>query len=259
MKPARYQELSSRLFEGELSDAEAEELAGGLRLSPPLREELRGHLVLWETWSQAQAPERSAPAFVSALKTRFRAEKEDPAAFSEAVRGRLLAEAGPTLARPREEAPHHAGGTRLPPRRSLSDWIGGVWLGLRRPAGIVACLGIVGLVGLLWMAVPRSAQAVTTIQGEAVCTACVLHESQEHQPAIRVTDAGHARIYYLERNGTVSGHQDRFCGGPTPATATGKAKTERGRLRFNASSLALPDRPPQPVRENEKERVILVI
>ena len=259
MNPARFQELSGRLFEGELSGAEAEELAGGLRLSPPLREELRGHLVLWEAWSQAQAPERSAEAFVSALQTRFRAEKEGPAAFSEAVRGRLLAEAGPPLVRPRENASHDTGRTRFPPRRSLSDWLGSVWPSLRRPMGIAACLGIVGLVGLLWMAVPRTAQAVTTIQGEAVCTACVLHESQEHQPAIRVTDAGHARIYYLERNGTVSGCQDRFCGGPTPATATGKAKTQRGRLRFNASSLTLPDGPPQPVRENEKERVILVI
>jgi hypothetical protein len=53
---SRYQELLGCLLEGELSGAEAEELAGGLSASPALRQDLRQHLVLWEVWSQHQAP-----------------------------------------------------------------------------------------------------------------------------------------------------------------------------------------------------------
>jgi hypothetical protein len=110
-----------------------------------------------------------------------------------------------------------------------------------------------------WMAFQRSAQAITTIQGEAVCTACVLHESQEHRPAIRVGLAGNARIYYLERNDTVSRLQDRFCGGPTPAVAKGKLKTESGRLRFEATAITLPPEPPRREPAKEKERIIFPI
>lgn len=259
MNQTRYHELLSRLFEGELSDGEADELAGGLRGGEDLRQDLRRHLVLWETWSQGQAPERSAEAFVAAFKTRFRAENEGSAAFSQAVRERLLTgEDLPPVsrrARPRF-TPWRA---PFPSIAALLHGIRNSWFGSRRAAGIAACLGLVGLVGLFWMAVQWPAQAVTTIQGDAVCTACVLHESQEHRPAIRVTDAGKARVYYLERNGTVFRLQDRFCGGPTPVTAKGKATTARGRLRFEATSISLPAKPARPAPENERERVILVI
>jgi hypothetical protein len=36
-------------------------------LEHELRQDLQHHLVLWETWSQSQAPERSAEAFVAAF------------------------------------------------------------------------------------------------------------------------------------------------------------------------------------------------
>jgi hypothetical protein len=98
-----------------------------------------------------------------------------------------------------------------------------------------------GLVALFWFASPRSAQAMTTIKGEAVCPACVLHESHEHSPAIRVTDGGATRIYYLDRNSAVGGLQDYFCSGPTPAVAKGKARTEQGRLLFDASTVTIPE------------------
>ena len=46
MNSQRYQELLGRLLEGELSGAEAEELAAGLRARPELRRDLRSHVVL---------------------------------------------------------------------------------------------------------------------------------------------------------------------------------------------------------------------
>src|SRR5688572_31527643 len=86
MNAPRYQELLERLLEGELSGAEAEELADGLREWPELRRDLRSHLVLWELWSQQHTPERSSDAFLNAWKTRLRVEREDADAFAEATR-----------------------------------------------------------------------------------------------------------------------------------------------------------------------------
>ena len=89
MNSQRYQELLGRLLEGELSDAEAGELAAGLKEQPELQRELRSHLVLWELWSQQHTPERSADAFLNAWKTRLRVESEDADAFAEAMRLRI--------------------------------------------------------------------------------------------------------------------------------------------------------------------------
>jgi hypothetical protein len=219
MNPARYQELLGRLLEGELSGAEAEELAGGLGASPALRQDLRRHLVLWEVWSQHQAAERSAESFVNAWKTRLRAESESADAFPHAVRDRL-------------QSPGMIGA-----------WVRAFRAMIRRPAGIAwaASLTMAGLVALFWFAAPRSARAMTTIKGEAVCPACVLHESHEHSPAIRVTEGNVIRIYYLDRNAAVGGLQDYFCGGPTPVVAKGKARTEKGRRLFDAATVIIPD------------------
>jgi hypothetical protein len=89
MNSQRYQELLGRLLEGELSDAESEELAAGLKERPEMRRDLRSHLVLWELWSQQHTPERSSEAFLNAWKTRLRVEREDADAFAEAIRTRI--------------------------------------------------------------------------------------------------------------------------------------------------------------------------
>src|SRR5687767_8704651 len=89
MNSQRYQELLGRLLEGELSDAEAEELAAGLKERPELQRDLRSHLVLWEFWSQQHTPERSSDAFLNAWKTRLRVEREDIDTFAEVTRSRI--------------------------------------------------------------------------------------------------------------------------------------------------------------------------
>src|SRR5688572_25411082 len=89
MNSQRYQELLGRLLEGELSDAEAEELAAGLKDRPEMQRDLRSHLVLWKFWSQQHTPERSSDTFLNAWKTRLRVEREDADAFAAATRSRI--------------------------------------------------------------------------------------------------------------------------------------------------------------------------
>jgi hypothetical protein len=243
MNPARYEELLSDLFDGELSDGSARELAEGLGARPDLLRDLCRHLLLWEVWSQHQAPERSATAFLAAWRTRLHAENEDAAAFQDALKSRLEL---------REE-----------PRgmRGIGATVLAVWTAVRRPAGIawITSVVVVGLAMLFWLGGTRSAQAVTTIQGEAVCTACVLHESHEHLPAIRVTGSNSTQIYYLDLNAAVEGLQERFCNGPTPVVADGIPRTERGRLLFEARRLVMPEPAPPPPAPEKDERVLFPI
>ena len=223
MNSQRYQELLGRLLEGELSDAEAEELAAGFRARPELRRDLRSHLVLWELWSQQHTPERSSDAFLNAWKTRLRVEREDADAFAEAMRTRI-------------GAPHL--------RTGAIEFFVRFFLGaIRRPKGMVwaASMLIVISAAVLWFARARSTQAVTVLKGDAVCTACVLHETQDHAPALRVVVGPSTNIYYLDRSPAVTTLQGYFCSGPTAATAKGKARTEEGRRLFQATTITIPE------------------
>jgi RNA polymerase sigma-70 factor (ECF subfamily) len=61
------------------------------------------------------------------------------------------------------------------------------------------------------------------------------------QNLLRIRIAVKECIYYLDRNAAVSGLQDYFCSGPTPAVAKGKTRTEQGRRLFNATTVTIPD------------------
>jgi hypothetical protein len=234
---ARYEELWGRLLEGELSDVEAEEMAAGLDISETERRDFQRHLVLWELWSQEQAPERSSEAFVRAWKTRIRAEVEGADAFAGAVRAQIEA---------RESRPNVINFFRR-------------FLAVCYPARIaVASLLMVGLGLALWFAIPQPAQAVT-LRGEAVCTACVLHESDKHSPAVRVIAGGATNIYYLERNSAVAGLQDYFCSGPRPVTAQGKSRMEAGRRQFEAGTVTIPDSIKTPGQPTNAPKVLFPI
>jgi hypothetical protein len=236
MKLERYHELIGGVFDGELADGEAGELAQGLRARPEWREDLHRQLVLWELWAQAVTPERSAKAFVAAWRTRVAAEADAPE-FQAAVRSRLEQEAGPH---------HRAAWT------AVRNW----WPTLRRRLDLAWMAGVAAtaLALVFWLAVPRSTAAVVTIRGEAVCPLCVLHQGHEHLPAIRVGHGDAAHIYYLERNAAVAGLQNRFCTGPTPVVARGTATTEDASgEHFTAETVLLPHEKPKP---KDDERVI---
>ncbi len=243
MTPSRYEELLCALLDGELSTEEADELAAGLRTQPDLLRDLARHLVLWEVWSQHAAPERSAEAFVAAWRTRLRAESEGTDAFPAGVLARVEAGGGEDLSRGRARSER--------PRGRASGWLAALGAAIRRPVGIAwtAALACAGLIGLLWLAGSHQARAMVAIQGEAVCTACTLHESHDHKPAIRVTAGGATHIYYLDSTPAVAGMQDRFCSGPTPAAADGAVRTEAGRLRMAADDVTFPAPPPPPATD----------
>jgi hypothetical protein len=99
---------------------------------------------------------------------------------------------------------------------------------------------------VFWLAAPRSAQAMITIQGEAVCPACVLHEGHQHTPAIRVRTGGTTLTYYLDRSPALTVGQEYFCMGPNPIMVEGKPRTEGGRVLLNVSRAVLPPPPPKP-------------
>jgi hypothetical protein len=237
----RYQELVGCLLDGEISDAQAEELAHMLSGESGWRRDFRQHLVLWDLWGQLTTPERSAAAFIAAWRTRLAAEAGADA-FRKAVRTKLEA------ATPRQE--------RREPKMAIGVWLGTWKAVLHRPAGLAwaAAMTVMVLAGTLWLVLPRSAHATVTIHGEAVCTACVLHETHECRPAIRVTAEGTTQVYYLECNRAVEGLQGRFCGGPTPAVATGTTATKDGRLRFEAASVLLSEdpKPRDPPKKDER-------
>jgi hypothetical protein len=238
MNSQLHQEQVGRLLDGELSEAAARELADSLNAHPELLEDLRQQLVIWEMWSQHQAPERSEQAFIDAWKTRLRAASEETDAFQKSVKSRLEP--------PQQEH-------RMQWAAALASMLQNL---LRRRAGMTwaASLAVLGLVLLLWFGGSKPAQAVTTIEGEAVCTACVLHQGHEHMLAIRLTGTNAPAVYYLDLTPAVAGLQTRFCNGPTPVVANGRPRTERGRLLFEASRLVMPATPPQ-----KQERIIFPI
>ncbi len=244
MNRDRYEELLGILLDGALSPEQAGELAAGLQSEAGLRRDLQEHLVLWELWSQTVAPERSAEAFLAAWKTRLRAESETAGAFG----GRVLARVAAA-----EVQPRLLGGLRDAIDRA-AHW-------LRRPLGIAWTTALAGVTvaAIGWLVLTRAARATVVIHGEAVCTACTLHEGRAHHPAIRVTEHGVARTYYLDPNPAVDALQDAFCNGPVPADAEGTERAEGGRLRFSARRVSFPAPAHPPASDESDHRTLFPI
>ena len=241
MNDARFNELVNRLLDGDLPVAEADELAALVRGRPELRRDLRHHLQMWELWSQQHASERSPEAFLAEVRTRLRAEREGEG-FLRSLQKRLAQDAD--------------SGSPVRPVAAW-HWLVGAWRSqIARIASAAAAVLI--MAGILWIAAPQQAEAMT-LRGEAVCPLCVLHQGQEHLPAIRVGQGVAARIYYLKLNGAVAGLQDRFCSGPTPVEATGREEPAAGRREFKADTIKFPAaEQPQPNPKSD-ERIIFPI
>lgn len=233
MSPERFEELLGRLLDGELSPVDGDELAAVLRAEPDRRRECRQHLVLWELWSQQQAPERSAEAFVAAFRTRMHAERQSES-FVDSLKKRIARDAG-------------GAGTES----RLGAW----WAALRRPAGLAwaSSVAVVALVFFVWLLAPHRAEAMTIVHGEAVCPLCVLHEGHVHRPALRVNEGGVARVIDLDPSDQLAQMQGYFCSGPNPLTVEGRPHTEAGRTSFNVSRIELP--PPSPKSSDDQRSI----
>jgi hypothetical protein len=226
----RYEELLERLLDNELPPAEATEFAEGLREQPELARDLRQHLVLWESWSQHVAAERSAEAFAAGWQTRVRAEA-GAEEFSQSVLARIRAPG--VIARGR-----------------LSFWKR--WL---RPQPVAVALLAVAFCALAsWWSLDRVTQArqsrenaaflaevgtnqIVTITGEGVCAWCVLREGPPQRPAIRIQQPGaRAKTVYLQFRGYSPALHHFFIGGTT-VHAKGLLREVSGRLIFRTQSL----------------------
>ncbi len=205
MSATRYESLVDTLLEEGLSPAETEELAALVAARPDLRADLRRQLTLWELWSQQQAPERGADSFLAACRTRLRAENDvDRESFVAAVRRRL------SLGDSRHAA-------------------GRAWFGFPLNLAWAAPLTIVLVLTVLWIALPRQAEA-TTFEGEAICASCMLHQTHEHLPVIRIQDGATERHFYLESDHPLYREIGDYCAAPIPIHATGPLRRENGRV-----------------------------
>lgn len=110
---------------------------------------------------------------------------------------------------------------------------------LQQPAAVWGtAVSVVMVAAVFWIASPGTAQATTTtVHGEAVCTACMLHETHDHLPAIRVRDGQETRIYYVQSPRDAFYRIGDYCRAPVPLIATGRAEMKDGRLLFDAESL----------------------
>jgi len=210
MNTDRFEELLGRLLDNELSLAEGDELAAALRAEPARLRELRQHLGLWELWTQQQAPERSAEAFLAACRTRLRAECEGEG----------------FLTRLKERIYWDSTKSKMPTRLA---WATSIVLVISATA-----------IALWQFAAYPSTETMIALQGEAVCPACVLHEGHEHVPAVRVRKNGATRVYYLDPSPALASQQSYFCGGPTPVKIEGKTHRVGGRDRLAVSQIELP-------------------
>lgn len=209
----RYRVLADRALEGELDDGEAAELAALLRGNAGLRETFRRELALWELWSQASAPERSAEAFLASWRTRLEAEGSGEA-FARDWRRRVRSETLDTSSLDRPDA----GGARgaLGRRRWLPAF-----------GGIAAALALGGLAS--WLALPNRAEALQRVSGQAVCRKCLLGEPHEHTAALRVRDEhGVEHVCYLLPDNAVPHAYGNFCDKPVPVVVTGIVRREGG-------------------------------
>ena len=239
--------LLTALLDGELSAADGDELAALLRADPSRRRELRQHLVLWELWSQQQAPERSADSFLNGWRTRLRAGEtaglEVVGHGGAGVLGEFLAELKERISR------QDAGPTTSTQPRA---W----WPAWRRPARLAwtVSFALMALAAFLWLVAPHDARATTTLHGEVVCTACILHQTHEHLPAILVRDGTTTRVYYVESGQQAFRGLGDFCAAPIPTVTTGKAEMKDGRMLFDAETVEAG--PPLPSPQGPKEPIL---
>ncbi len=223
-----YERGLSQLLDGEMTPAEEVAFAAHLRDHPELIRDLRQHLVLWELWSQQQAPERSAQAFADSWQTRLAAEG-NAEAFCRAVEARVAAP---------DQPPGRLTDLGETVRRALRS----LWLPHPRWAALAsATAALVLVVGYFLIgAASTSAGPMVTIEGEAICTRCILHETHDCRPAVRVVAGGTEQVYYLSENPAVKQCHAPFCSkDPVRVRATGTASVDHGHLRLEATAIAL--------------------
>jgi hypothetical protein len=240
MRSAQTEWLLAQLFDGELTTSEAEALASLLRTDSKLRRELRDSLVAWELWSQRHAPERSAESFLAGCRTRLAAESEGDRFLSE-VQQRISELESSEL--PTGES------TGVPQVQPCARW-----RHCRLPRLAWAAV-VAAAAAALWTFTPHTAQAVT-LHGEAICTACALHETHAHLPAIRVHEQGTTHIYYVRPDPSPVQQLGSYCAAPMPVVVTGTTTLREGHRLIDVHAAARDTTAPAPATAPDAQRVL---
>ncbi|MBT8042599.1 MAG: hypothetical protein KJN67_01840 [Pontiella sp.] len=210
----RYEELLSLYLDGDPDEAELNELAGMLRDDSELADDFRQELLIWEAWSQAHAPERSADAFMAALHTRVRAQADAPE-FELSVTEKLKKQKSPFLFRPL-----FAIAAAVVILLSLNV--------LFNPSGIDG--GIVA----------TAEAGPVHLHGECVCMRCTLQKEKRCGKAIRYrNEHGTITIIRLARDPGLRQYNKCFCKGPTDVVVDGRIVEENGEKILQATSLTI--------------------
>ncbi|QBG48002.1 hypothetical protein EGM51_11555 [Verrucomicrobia bacterium S94] len=212
----RYQELLSLYLDGDPAENELNELAEMLKSDRDLAENFRQELLIWETWSQEHAPERSAQAFLAGLHTRLRAEA-DSSDFEQAVTKQLKERKNP---RP--------------------------WQLLLAIAALLLVLLSFGYfmnpsdidTGLI----SGTEAAHVHIKGECVCMHCTLKREGRCRQAVRFMDEnGKEQILPLRRDPHLRKYSKHFCKLASQVDIEGNIIQENGERILVATAIRIAD------------------
>jgi hypothetical protein len=153
------------------------------------------------------------------LRTRQRAEQESEAFVAE-VKGRL---AHRDCADPAPSADRQM--------HALGQLISDAWRVMRASRALrlaTTSSAAVALVVAVWFW-PHQAHATVTLEGQAICTACALHETHAHLPAIRVRQGDRTNVYYVSAGQLAIMRLGDYCIAPLPVVVTGATEVHGGR------------------------------
>jgi hypothetical protein len=101
-------------------------------------------------------------------------------------------------------------------------------------------------VGLLRTRIPGGSEAadrrpaqvrLVSLRAEAVCTRCILHETEACQLALRVHQSGREELWEVNDHGAQTNLGRAYCQGATPVLAQGSLVSEHGRQLLLATRL----------------------
>jgi hypothetical protein len=102
------------------------------------------------------------------------------------------------------------------------------------------------IAGLLWVRPPAAPEVagrrqapvhLVSLKGEAVCTRCILHQTEACQLALRVYQSGREELWVVNDQGAESNLGRAYCHGATPVLAQGSLSSEHGRWSLLATRL----------------------
>lgn len=76
-----------------------------------------------------------------------------------------------------------------------------------------------------------------TVVGKGQCAKCALHQADDCQNTITVSEGGKDQLYYLAENDVSKDFHDQICKGPKQIKVTGAIKEVAGKKEITASKI----------------------